>query len=100
VIYPITGVSHTIHRKRVRLGLRYREVKDQIDSIYQSTNLETISKVGMEQLKWIDEVLSRRNPSAIDVHMALEAANVWSNMVEIMYGDLKAVGISVRTLCG
>ncbi len=78
--------------ERVKLGLRYRDVKNQIDDIRQSTNLDMIAKAGKEQLKWVDEVLSSPHPTAIDVNTALNTATLWANLMDIMYGNLKNVG--------
>lgn len=84
------SLSHDINQ-RVKLGLMEKEIREQINMIHQSTSLDVITEIGKKQLEWVDEVLSRRSPSDIDIYLALETANIWSNMTEIMYGGLNTV---------
>lgn len=78
--------------ERSRYGIRAQEIKDQINAIHQSNNLDTIATIGKAQLQWIDNVLSSKTATVVDTNIALNMAAMWGNLIGILYGDLKSVG--------
>jgi hypothetical protein len=78
-------------KDRVALSIRYRELKEDVHKLASERNLNDIAEVGKKQMEWVDKVLAQTAPSATDVQAAIEAANIWSGLTELLYGDLTKI---------
>jgi hypothetical protein len=79
-------------KDRAGLLTKYQELKDSIRLLHQKHDVTNIARVGQTQLKWIDEVLKAPHASEVNVSLAMKTATIWENLVNILYGNLRAAG--------
>jgi exodeoxyribonuclease-5 len=78
-------------KQRVQLRVKYREVREQINELQQTNDINKIYKIGKRQLEWVDGVLKSQQPTTVEVNLALNVAHIWENLLDILYGDLQSV---------
>jgi hypothetical protein len=80
-------ISKGTKQERVAARLRYNELRQDYNDLVRERNQAAIQKIAKKQLEWIDKVLVSRTKNAAITQAAIDAANIWGNMTEIMYGD-------------
>lgn len=79
-------------QEKVQAVIRYRGLLDDISKLKRTQDLNLITEIGSKQLKWIDNILSQSNPTSTQVYAAINAANIWSGVIDLMYGDQSQIG--------
>lgn len=79
-------------QEKVQAVIRYRGLIDDISKLKRTQDLNLITEIGSKQLKWVDGILSQSNPTSTQVYAAINAANIWSGVIDLMYGDQTQVG--------
>lgn len=67
-----------------------RKLLDDLDveiaKLKDEQDLKLIAETGKNQLKWVNEIMSRKNPSANDIMVADRVLELWTNLTDVMYG--------------
>lgn len=77
---------------RVQAAIRYRSISDDIAILKRTQSLKDAVVIATKQLAWVDKVLATPSAPAAKVYAALSVANMWSNIIDLIYGDLQSVG--------
>lgn len=70
---------------------RKRKMLDQLDQeiarLKDEQDLTIIAEVGKTQLKWVNDIMARPDPDANDIMVADRILELWTNLINVMYGD-------------
>lgn len=70
---------------------RKRKLLDDLDkeiiALKDEQDLKVISVIGKEQLSWVNEIMKRKNPTANDIIVADRILELWTNLIDVMYGE-------------
>ena len=81
----------TTIEQRVSATIRYNQLREDINELNRNRDLDLVAAIGHRQLKWVDSILTMDNPTATDVHAAIDVANMWSSLIDLLYGDLEQI---------
>jgi hypothetical protein len=74
-------------------AVRKRKLLDDLDNeilkLKDQQDLSLISEVGKTQLKWVTDIMNRKNPDANDIMVADRILELWTNLIDVMYGGTK-----------
>lgn len=85
--------------ERVEAHVRYNQLRQDYNDSIRERNLSQIGIVAQHQLDWIDKILEKPTQvSASKLQGAIDAANMWGEMTEIMYGDSNGLQTTDPTL--
>jgi hypothetical protein len=72
-------------------AVRKRKLLDDLDNeilkLKDEQDLSLIASVGKTQLKWVNDIMTRKNPSINDIVVADRILELWTNLITVMYGD-------------
>ncbi len=78
-------------KEEVAARIRYRALMDDLSKLQRTRDLDVLADIGNRQLAWVDRVLKTPGASATDIQAAINATNVWSGLIELLYGDLPQI---------
>jgi hypothetical protein len=81
--------------RTVRAEKRYQlqKIDEDIQKLLDKKSLAAVSDVGVRQLTWISKVAKAEQPSATELQTAWKVSEVWTNMVDILYGNNSGEGL-------
>jgi uncharacterized membrane protein len=72
---------------------RKRKLLDDLDKeiaeLQDQEDLKVIAEVGKKQLSWVNEIMKRKDPTANDIIVADRILELWTNLINVMYGGNK-----------
>lgn len=83
-------ISKGTDEDRIQARVRYNELRQDYNDLIREKNISQISQIARKQLDWVDKILQNRNVNAATTQAAIDTANIWGSMVEIMYGKSTA----------
>lgn len=80
-------ISKGTTEERVQARVRYNELRESYNEITRSPGESTIARLAEQQLKWVDKVIENKNANPATVQAAIDTANLWGSVQEIMYSE-------------
>jgi hypothetical protein len=74
-------------KERIAAAIRYRDIKEQLQELKRTKSVNLIAVTGKKQMEWVDKVLAKDKPTAVEVNMAIKLSNMWGGIIELLYSE-------------
>lgn len=78
---------------RIHARIRYNDLRRDYNDALREHSPSMIGFIANKQLDWVDKVLGSGTHNAATIQAALDAANLWGNIIDSMYNKLNVVNI-------
>jgi hypothetical protein len=75
--------------ERVQARIRYNELREDYNNLMRERSESAIARIANKQLEWVDKVIKEKNANPANVQAAIDTANLWGSVQEIMYSEQK-----------
>lgn len=86
-------ISKGTEEDRIHARVRFNELRQDYNNVLREHSPSMIGTIARKQLEYIDKVLQSKTSNAATVQAALDAANLWGNVIDSMYNKLNTVSI-------